>query len=360
MYAAIDLGTSKVAVGVKTKDSLFFAQRASQGIKNGRVTSFEMLEEPLLGAIYEVEKESRLILEKVYVSVPMMCAQSAHCVAQIHTGGKPVTVSHLRALFTQEVDITQEIIHIFPKSYQLDENQNIKDPLGMIGDLLTANLHIVSVPKVYLKNLRHLIGRCHLDIEAFILAPYASSLSVLTDEELEVGVSLIDMGAGTTSFCSFYESQLYYAGGVSLGGVNITQDIACAFGFSFSEAERLKILHGALYSPIESQENSDYDLSHIIHARVEEILEMILQQGEKYLSNRLVLCGGASQLYGLEQELNQGWRVRTVNPKQGAPFTTLIGLLHYAEQDQTGQQWNALFVKDKGLWGKILNYFTKK
>ena len=359
MYAAIDLGTSKIAVGIQTKNTLFTAQRASQGIKQGRITSFELLEEPLLEVIYDVEKESRLTLEKVYVSLPVVCTASHHFETEIDIGGKPVTHQHLRSLLTSSLDSSQELIHIFPKSYTLDENENICDPLNMIGHRLRAHLHIVTAQKSYIKNLRHLIGRCHLDIEGFIVAPYASSLAVLTDEELEVGVTVIDMGAGTTSLCSFYENQLVHLAGIPLGGCNVTQDIACAFGGSFSEGERLKILHGSLHdSPdMDVRHNTlqTPDLSFIIRARIEEILEMIMEQCPSSIPKRLVLTGGASQLSGLEQEVSQGWRVRIGKTDRRPIFTTLMGLLHYARQDSTEKQWSQAFAKRESFFQKLWN-----
>lgn len=361
MHGAIDLGTSKVAVGLKAGERIFYAQRASQGIKQGRIISFDILEEPLLEAIYEVEKASRSTLEKVYLSLPTVCTRSTHLKTQIDIGGRSVQNAHIKSLLTPHIEASEELIHVFPKSYTLDKTEHIRDPLEMIGNQLIAHLHVITAPKDYLRNIHHLIGRCHLDIEAFVLGSYASSMSVLTEEELESGITVIDMGAGSTSICSFFAHQLVDSASISLGGQNITQDIACGLGVPFAQGERLKILHGSLHdSPVLELELTSplpaIDLSQIIRARIEEILELIMTH-MKYRFP-IVLTGGAGQLSGLLQEINQGWRVRLGKPEEGAVFATLIGLLHYATQDYAGKQWYQAFSGKENFWRKILKKWS--
>ncbi len=259
----------------------------------------------------------------------------------------------------------QEIIHCLPVSYYLDGARGIVDPRQMVGEKLGAELHLITAQASAARNLSHCVARCHLNISEYVAAPHASAMACLDADERELGVTLIDMGGGSTSFSVFSQGKNIYTGAVPIGGHHVTSDIAKGLSTTLVHAERLKTLHGSctpsasddqviISAPAlgEDEETEEMNtlprsmLVGVIRPRVEEIFEMIRGQVEMsgldgLTGRRVVITGGASQLLGLRELAARmlGKQVRLSRPKplpglaeavSGPAFATAIGMLGYA------------------------------
>ena len=252
-----------------------------------------------------------------------------------------------------------------------------------------ADIHVVSAQAGVLRNLTTVVQRCHLDIEALVVSPYASGLAALVEDEMELGVTVIDMGGGTTTVAVFFEGQVVFTDMVPIGGAHVTSDIARGLTTPLAEAERMKTLYGsAISSPLDDREVIDVPLvgedrhtspNHvpksflvsIIQPRLEETFEHVRSRLEisgfdKLAGRRVVLTGGASQLPGvrdmaqlvLDKQVRMGRPIRVhglADSTGGPAFATCAGLLTYAVNEQI----DAALLKrgdteaPEGLMGRI-------
>ncbi len=234
----------------------------------------------------------------------------------------------------------------------------------MYGDRLGVTVHQISAAAGPLRNLRTVVNRCHLDIEAYVTSPYASGLACLVEDEKDLGVTCIDMGGGTTSFAVFLEGHLVHTDIIAVGGMHVTNDIARGLSTPLAQAERMKTLYGSVIpSPSDDREvlkvpvvGEDEDesanqiprsiLVQIIRPRLEETFELVRSQLEssgfdKIAGRRVVLTGGASQMQGvrelasaiLDKQVRMGrpLGLNGLAESTGGPaFATCTGLLRYA------------------------------
>jgi cell division protein FtsA len=254
-----------------------------------------------------------------------------------------------------------------PTNYSIDGLNGIVDPRGMFGNQLGINIHVITAGKRQNQNLSNAVERCDLSINGKVVSGYASGISCLADDEKELGVIVIDMGAGTTSIAIFQDGHIKYTSIIPIGGEHVTNDIAKGLATPLHRAERLKTMYGSvvptasdggeiLRVPIvgEEDENSVNEipksmLVQIIQPRLEETFELVRKRINesgygKVIGRRIVLTGGASQLEGIRDlaELVLDKKVRLSRPKpifglpenlSGAPFSTATGLLRYAIND---------------------------
>lgn len=402
LFAALDVGTSKVccaiarAVGNKYQDQAplkvaGIGYQLSKGLRGGNIIDLDALEDSILNAVNAAEQSAGQNINSVYIAVPGRWAKSHRIKVELQLSNCPVDESHLKRLLTLNRDSSiapdQHILHVLPISYSIDDVHGIRDPRGMIGQRLSVTLHIVSAPIGMIRNLTSCVGRCHLDISGLVVSPYASGLSTLVDDEMELGVTLIDMGAGQTMISTFYEGNLTSLTTIPIGGANITNDIARGLATPLAQAERLKTLYGTLtQSSTDDRENimvaqmgesiQNYShqipkgmLVHIIRSRVEEIFEWIgkkvqTQEIDPVAFQRIVLTGGVSQLQGMREMANQyfGKQVRLGTPNglsgtidliKDPSFSTCSGVLQYAFQDFESQQANMLSNNNASVLKKL-------
>jgi cell division protein FtsA len=257
-----------------------------------------------------------------------------------------------------------EIIHSFPVSYALDNTKGIGDPRQMFGERLGAELHVVTEAASVTRNLAHCVARAHLNVDEFVLASHASALACLEPDEMELGVMLLDMGAGASGFSIFNGGRNVFSDVIPVGGLHVTNDIAKGLSTTLMHAERLKTLHGSCISTPNDDhvmisapmlgEDADGDdgnvmprsmLVGIIRPRMEEVFEMIRGRMEasgvdSLAGRRVVLTGGASQLIGVRELASRvlGRQVRLAKPKpipgladavSGPAFAAALGMLRY-------------------------------
>ena len=278
----------------------------------------------------------------------------------------------------------RSVVHALPIGYSLDADGGIADPRGMVGERLGVDMHMVTGDAQPLRNLELCINRCHLSIEALVASPYASGLSVLVDDEAELGCACIDFGGGTTTIAVFMKGKFVHVDAVAVGGQHITTDIARGLSTRIEDAERLKTMHGSALPGVSDDRDilsvppigdDEHDvpnqvprsaLTRIIRPRVEEILELVRDRLNAsgfapLVGRRMVLTGGASQLTGLAEAAR---RVLARNVRLGRPlgvagmpevakgpaFATAVGLLIYpqvAEMEQIDVRASAASRDDR-------------
>jgi cell division protein FtsA len=263
---------------------------------------------------------------------------------------------------TQDIPQDRELLHAIPQEYTVDRQEGIRDPVGMVGTRLETEMYLVTIGSAPAANLRRAVERAGYKVQEFVLEPLASALAVLTEEEKELGVALIELGAGSTDVAVFHEGKIRYFGTVAYGGNSVTNDIVHGLGLAQADAERLKERYGCAYEPMvdraetivlpslvsqgERQISRDL-LAHIIHQRMDEIMDLVLRaiEGSGYLNKLaagVVLTGGAAALPGMVELAADvfGTAVRIGVPRENisglsdaveAPrFATAVGLARYA------------------------------
>ncbi len=370
LVTALDIGSSKVIclIGRSEPGSLKVlgaALRESQGIKSATVTSLEQAEEAIREAVAAAENHADTRIQNVLVSVACGAPRSVTARAAMALDGALVSDEHLHMLLSEgrrraRLD-EHEIIQSAPTSYVVDEARGVRDPRGMFCQRIGVSMHAVAVRPSPLQNLRLAVERCHLTMTGSLYSAYASGLSTLTPDEMQLGATVIDMGGGVTSIAVFMEGQLVHADVVPMGGSHVTADLARMLAAPLSAAERIKTLYGAALGDIETgtdtvavpQMGEDGDenvirvprsmLTRIIQPRLEEIFGQIqtkLRESgfDVAAGRRAVLTGGACQLAGTrelaQRVLNKQVRLGRPQTFHGLPaasagpdYSTAMGLL---------------------------------
>ena len=269
------------------------------------------------------------------------------------------------------------------------ETRGSKIRAGWRGRNLAAKMHIVTAESGPKQNLKTVVERCHLNIETFVVSPFAAGLASLVEDEIDLGVTVVDMGGGTTTIAIFSEGNVIFTDCLPIGGNHVTNDIARGLSTSLVEAERLKTLHGnAILSAIDDQELIEFPqvgddtqttnsqikksrLISIIQPRLEEILELIKASISKsgldpIAGRRLVMTGGASQLPGLrdlaqsvlDKQVRLGRPMRTnglADGVSGPAFSTCVGLLAYGVDTRFNNSDYGIMnrVEPNGVFGKV-------
>lgn len=375
LIAALDIGTTKIACLIaRPKEGgglevVGIGHQLSKGIKSGAITDISEAETSIVAAVHAAEQMVGETIEEVMVSIGGSPVKTRNVAVELDVLADGVSDQDIADLVhegCQSIETTgQEIIHCFPTHYVLDGQRGIRDPRGMIGKVLGSELQVITAKSATLRNLSNCLARCHLNISEFVMAPHASALAVLEPDEMDLGVTLIDMGGGMTSFSVFAGGKNVYADAIMIGGNHVTSDIAQGLSTSLSHAERLKTLHGsAVNSAKDSEvmidvpqlgEREDEDeptqmpramLVGVVRPRMEEIFELIRGKLEaagmdKVAGRRCVLTGGASQMLGvsdlagrmLSKQVRKGKPVPIpglAEAASGPSFSTVIGMLEYA------------------------------
>lgn len=330
-----DLGTKKVCaiigeiteekkveiVGIGLVDS-------RGGVRNGVVVNLDAATEALKRAREEAELMAGVEIASAYVGISGSHIKSFNSRGVVAVSGKnrEITREDIHRVIDQSKAVSippdREIIHIIPQEFVVDEQDGIKDPLGMSGIKLEVNVHIVTSAITSAQNLRACFERADIEIEEIVLNQIATAASTLTPDEMELGVGLIDIGAGTTEVAIFERGSLWYTCTIPLGGDNFTNDIAVGLRTPISEAEKIKRKYGCVLGPgFDEAETIEVPsvgkgkrprvlsrqiLADIIQPRAEEIFRLvdsdIKRMGfEKSLNSGLVLTGGTALLEGIEE-----------------------------------------------------------
>lgn len=356
----------------------------SLGVKSGLINDLDAAEQSIRQAVDSAERMAGLTVDSMIVNVSAGRIASHISSASIELDeNRPISRSDiekvLKAGIARAGNNDRTVLHLMPVDHVLDGERGIVDPRGMIGRELTLNMHVLTADSAPLRNIELCVNRAHLSVEAMVATPYASGLSALVDDELDLGCACVDMGGGTTSVAIFANRAFIHADSIPVGGHHVTMDIARGFSCRLDHAERLKVMQGsALATPADERdvihvpsigEEDEHAtqvprslLNRIIAARVEETLEMLRDRINKsgfsgVVGKRVVLTGGAAQLTGLPETARRilGRNVRIGRPlgvsglpasAKGPAFAAAAGLMIYpqvAENDHSSMKFGGPF-----------------
>jgi cell division protein FtsA len=385
LVAALDVGTSKIACliarlkpqGQETAlarrshavDVLGFGHTLARGIKQGAVVDLAQAEEAIRQAVDLAERGAKMQLHSVVVSMSAGKLGSELKSASVSVPGGTVTAGDVARVLAAGSEHSarpgRAVLHSLPIGYTVDGVTGVQDPRGMLGQHFGIDMHVMTGDLTVAHNLMYAVERCHLDVETVVASPYAAALSVLADDEAELGAAVIDMGAGTTTIAVFAGGRFMHGDGFAVGGQHVTNDLARGLNARLGDAERIKTLHGSVLTGGSDERDMitvpplDHDghdtpqfvsraqLVRYIRPRVEEILEMVRDRlaASPFAAEprgRVVLTGGASQLTGLTELAGQmlGRPVRVGRPLEIArlpeeakspAFAVATGLLVYPQ-----------------------------
>lgn len=382
--SVLDVGTSKIVCIVaelqpSASESLKgrthlarvlgIGHQRSAGLKGGAVVDLEAAEQAIRQAVDAAERMAKVEVKSVIVNLTGGRLGSERFNANVPIRGGSVSSNDmhraLEAASAHAIHPGRAVLHALPTSFALDATNDIQDPVGLIGEKLGVNMHVVGADAAAARNLMLAVERAHLSIEAVVSTPYASGLSALVDDEADMGAIVIDMGGSTTSTGVFSKGSLMHVDALAVGGHHITMDVARGLSTRVAAAERLKTLYGSTITAASDDRETiavhqvDEDerdvpthipkshLVRIIKPRVEEILELVRERlrangvtGES--GRRIVLTGGASQLTGMAEITKRvlGGQVRIGRPlgikglpeaAKGPAFSAAVGLLVYPQ-----------------------------
>ena len=239
--AALDIGSSKICCFIARVDEhgrprvVGIGQQASRGVRAGAVVDMEAAEMAIRSAVDAAERMAGETLEQVVVNLSGGNPASNTVGIEVSINGHAIHDEDLqRALEPHRLTHAlnghaghgREIVHSIATGYAVDGTRGIQDPRGMYGEQLGVSMHVVTAASGPMKNLMHCIERCHLDVAAVVVSPYAAGLAALVEDETDLGVTLIDMGGGTTPIAVFGEGEVLHTDVVPVGGQHVTNDIA--------------------------------------------------------------------------------------------------------------------------------------
>jgi cell division protein FtsA len=403
---ALDIGTTKVLCLVADYDEdgnlriVGVGQEACKGLNKGVISEIDAT----VSSIRKAKDQARAMTNCKFTSVTTGIAgnhiQSYNGNASITILNDEVTEEDKENVITSASDISipadQEILHRIPQYYTIDGQMGIKEPLGMAGKRLEANVHIITCSTTAKKNLNKCIENSFLDVDEFVLQPVASSYSVLTPEEKSLGVCLVDIGGGTTDIAIFTDGDIKHTAVIPVAGQNVTNDIRIGLCTSLEASEEIKEKYGSLVPELNTDEviipvpsvsdKPDTEvkksvLTHIIKCRIDEIFKDIQNEisSSGYTSKiraGIVFTGGGSKIEGLdtyaEEIFSMSARIGSPKPIPGITnfngqtrYSTAVGLLLYREEqlkDMPHRQNsdNALITNLSKIWDKFSKYFQKE
>jgi len=329
--AAIDVGTTKVCtimadtIGSGLPRILGVGIVPSRGLQKGLVVDFNEAKQSIRESVRKAEQIAGYRLESAYVGVTGRHISSVNNrgVIAITRNDRMVHTNDLKRVLevarSVNVPSERELLHIIPRTYAVDGQEGVKNPVGMHGFRLDVETHIITAAVTSVKNLTKCIRGIGIDIDDLIMEPLASAEAILTEEEKEKGVMLADIGGGTTDIAVFKDNSIYHTSVLPVAGYQITRDISVGLGLSFDLAEEMKKKYGNVMPIHEEGRNeaditltedghavSYRDLSEIVRIRVEELLRLIVMElprddYAKLIPSGLVLTGGTANLPGIAE-----------------------------------------------------------
>ncbi|MFN8670343.1 MAG: cell division protein FtsA [Gemmatimonadaceae bacterium] len=376
LVAGLDIGSAKTTAiiaevvgdlprhpGIKI---LGVGQSRTTGLRRGVVADIEETTQSIRKAVSDAEQMAGVKVDACYVGIAGEHVKAMISKGIVAVSGDEITrgdVERANAVArAQAIPPERELLHAIPQEYTVDKNEGIRDPLGMVGTRLETEMYLVTIGSSPALNLRKAVERAGYKPLQLVLEPLASALAVLTEDEKELGVALIEMGAGTTDIAVFHEAKIRHLGTVPFGGNNVTNDIVHGLGVTQADAERLKERYGCAYEPMvdpsevitlpSTVAQGDRQiprelLAHIIHQRTDEIFDLVMRDVEAAgfagkLSAGVVLTGGAAAIPGITElaadVFGTGVRVGVptenlsglVDAVEAPRFATAVGLALYA------------------------------
>ncbi len=370
IIVGLDLGSTKVSAVVGEVDAdgitiLGAGNVPCRGLRKGVVTNIEWTVRAIREAVDAAQNCAGVEIDTVYAGVAGSHIRSVASHGMCAISGREVTQGDVERVLegarAVPIDADRMILHVLPREYMVDSQEGIRDPIGMSGVRLQAKVNLVTAGTSCVQNVVRSVERCGLDVADVVLEPLASADSVLSEDEKEIGVAVVDIGGGTTDILVYEDGGIAHSSAIPVGGNNITTDLAAGLRTPTGEAERLKRNCGcALGRMVTDEEDVEVPgvgghaprrvprrlLSDIIEPRCEEIYHEVRRRMEEAglvesISAGVVLTGGANLMEGMvecaEEVLGMPVRVGfpvgvsgLVQLVQGPQYAASVGLLHYA------------------------------
>ena len=382
IISGIDIGTTKIVVIIAEKKEgainiIGFGESKSVGLERGIVVDINKTIKSIESAVKQAEKQAKIEIDSAYVGLTGDHITGINCTGNVsissgdyrNPGGERITQKHINKVLEHSRAINlspdRKILHTLSKEFKVDERSGIKNPIGLSGNRLEANVHLVTIARNIENDLKTCIEECGLDIDGFILEPLASSASVLDINEKKLGSILIDIGGGTSDIIIFNNDSIMHTGAIPLGGENLTKDIAYGLNTSLENAEILKCKRGIAKESLaddqkiieiigtngrEDKEISEKYLASIIQPRVIEIFNLSKSEVERSDYNGdftfgIILTGGGASLNGITDIAREIFNMPvkigipdTINGKadiiNNPRYATGIGIIKYVIENK--------------------------
>ncbi len=390
IVVGLDIGTSQVCavVGEMTEEGveiIGMGTHASQGLRKGVVINIESTIHSIKKALEEAELMAGCEINSVFTGIAGGHIKGFNSHGIVAVKNKEVTTRDLDRVIDAAkavaIPMDREVLHVLPQEYVIDDQDGIKEPLGMSGVRLEAKVHIVTGAVTSAQNIIKCCNRTGLNVADIALEPLASAEAVLSAEEKELGVALVDMGGGTTDIAVFYDGSVKHTAVLAIGGNHLTSDIAAGLRTPFAEAERIKQRYGCAKTSMVTRDErvevpsvggrnprtvSRQILCEIIEPRLEEILQLVRREITKSgyegsLASGIVLTGGSTLLPGMVEMAEQvlGIPVRLGVPMHvtglvdviSSPiYATGVGLVLYGMRRE---EKNYFRIRDDNIFNKV-------
>ncbi len=402
-YVGLDIGTTKISAIIaemepETRDLKIVGVGVSpsEGLRRGVVVNLEKTVASIARAVEEAERMAGVQVKGVYAGIAGDHIRSINSRGVIAVSRKDNEISQadvdrvIDAAKAVAIPMDREIIHIIPQEFIVDDQVGIKDPIGMSGVRLEAEVHIITGAVTSAKNICKSITRAGLKVHDLVLEPLASSHAVLGPDERDLGVALLDIGGGTTDVAVFCEGSIRHTAIVPLGGASVTNDIAIGLRTPIDQAERIKIEHGlalvSMVGPLEKltvtgvggrgdREIPRSQLASMIEPRMEEIFTLANREMKKshyaeLLGAGAVLTGGTSLLPGAVELAEQIFEMPV---RRGVPsglsglmenvrdprYATGVGLILHAVLNEGGEVQHAPSKSGLAMPGRLKQFFAE-
>ena len=399
ILVGLDIGTSKVVavVGVVNPaggvEIIGTGMHPSSGLKKGVVVNIEATVNSIQRAVEEAELMAGCSISSVFVGIAgsHISSMNSHGIVAI----RDREVQHLDiervidAAKAVAIPADQEILHVLPKEFIIDDQEGIQKPKGMSGVRLESKVHLVTGAVNAAQNIKKCIRRCGLEVDEMILEQLASSYAVLTEDEKYLGVALVDIGGGTSDIAVFKEGAIHHTGVIPIAGDQVTNDIATLLRTPTAHAEELKIKYACALAKLarpeetvkvpsvgdrEPRDMSRQSLAEVVEPRYEELFKLILEDlrrsgFEEQLAAGIVLTGGTSKMQGVielaEEIFHLPVRIGSPSKVNGLSdivnnpiYSTGVGLLHFgAHEQQQLSETGLLKDQSKGFFNFIAKFF---
>ena len=400
LFVGLDIGTTKVVALVGEVDSdnniniIGIGSYPARGLKRGMVVNIDTTVGSIKHAIEEAELMSGCEIHSVYTGIAGSHIRSLNSHGIVAIRDNEVTQTDIDRVIDAakavSIPADQKILHILPQEFIIDNQGGVLEPLGMSGVRLEVKVHIVTGGVSAVQNIIKCIERCGLQVSDIILQPLASSSAVLTDDEKELGVCLVDIGGGTTDIAIFTDGAIRHSAIIPIAGDQVTNDIAISFRTATKYAEEIKIKYACVLDSLinnaqeiikvpgtaqkQMREISHKTLTNVVGARYEELFTMIQAELKRsgfndLISSGIVLTGGASKTNGVAELAEQVFQLPT---RLGFPqnvggmievinnpiYATSVGLLMVGQQHyQQGKVTEKTISSNKSLWAKMKSWF---
>lgn len=400
IITGLDIGTSKVValVGEVTSEGTIeligIGRHPSRGLKRGVVVDIEATVNSIQRAVQEAELMAGCEVRSVFTGIAGSHIRSLNSHGIVAIRDNEVSQADVERVIDAAkavaIPADQKILHILPQEFIIDNQGSIREPVGMAGVRLEARVHIVTGSVSAAQNIAKCVRRCGLEVNDIILEQLASSHAVLTDDEKELGVCLVDIGGGTTDIAVFYEGAIQFTAVIPIAGDQVTNDIAMALRTPSKAAETVKVNHGCAMPELEhtghmidvmgvserpGRSISTKALSDVVSARYEELFTLVKNElrrsgFEDLIAAGIVLTGGASNVKGaielaelcFQMPVRHGFAQQMkglAEAIENPALATSVGLLLHGFQQQYSSSYNMPTLgSSEGVWTRMKQWFN--